>query len=117
MQVVDKQIEVYLEFNRRLRARLRALLTPELIAEHEAHPLGPHSDALQRVLNYFRQQPQPGKYILVAVRPWEEYRIAVLSGERGRLHRVLDDERFSSEEAGLHGIFLRRVRDLEAADA
>ena len=117
MEVVDKQIGVYLEVQARSRARLRALLTPELIAEHKANPLGPHSDALQRVLNYFRQQPQPGKYILVAVRPWEEYRIAVLSGRRGELHKVLDDERFTSEEAGLHGIFLRRVRDLGEADA
>ena len=117
MEVVDRNIQVYVEFERRLRPRIRALLTDELIAEHEANPLGPHSDALQRVLNYFRQQPQPGKYILVAVKPWEEYRIAVLSGERGRLHKALDDERFASEEAGLHGIFLRRVRDLEAADA
>jgi hypothetical protein len=117
VQVVDKQIGVYLEFQSRLRTRVRELLTPELIAEHESAPLGPHSDALQRVLNYFRQQPQPGKYILVAVKPWEEYRIAVLSGRRGELHKVLDDERFASEEAGLHGIFLRRVRDLGEADA
>jgi hypothetical protein len=117
VQATDKQIEVYLEFQRRLRARVRGLLTPELIAEHEANPLGPHSDSLQRVLNYFRQQPQPGKYILVAVKPWEEYRIAALSGRRGELHKVLEDERFESEDAGLHGIFLRRVRDLGEADA
>jgi branched-chain amino acid transport system permease protein len=117
VEVVDKQVGVYLEFQARLRARVRALLTPEVIAEHEANPLGPHSDALQRVLNYFRQQPQPGKYILVAVTPWEDYRIAVLSGRRGQVHKVLDDERFASEEAGLHGIFLRRVRDLREADA
>ena len=117
MQAVDKQIEVYLEFQKRLRARVRGLLTPELVAEHAANPLGPHSDDLQRVLNYFRQQPQPGKYILVAVKPWEEYRIAVLSGRRGELHKVLEDERFASEEEGLHGIFLRRVRDLGEAEA
>ena len=117
MQGVDKQIGVYLEFQRQLRARVRELITPQLIAEHEANPLGPHSDALQRVSNYFRQQPQPGKYILVSITPWEEYGIALLSGERGKLHKVLDDERFASEEAGLHGIFLRRVHDLGEADA
>ena len=117
MQVVDRQVEVYLEFQRRLRARMRNLLSDALIAEHEARPLGPHSDDLQRVMNYFRQQPQPGKYILVAVQPWAEYRIGVLSGARGEVAKVLDDERFTSEEAGLHGIFLRRVRDLGTADA
>ena len=117
MQVIDKQVGVYLEFQRQLRARVRALITPELVAEHEANPLGPHSDALQRVQNYFRQQPQPGKYILVSITPWKEYGIALLSGQRGELHKVLDTERFASEEAGLHGIFLRRVNDLGAADA
>ena len=117
MAAVDRNIQVYLEFERRLRPRIRALITDELIAEHAAAPLGPHSDDLQRVMNYFRRQPQPGKYILVAVKPWEEYRIAVLSGRRGELHKVLEDERFASEEEGLHGIFLRRVRDLGEADA
>ena len=80
MEVVDRNIQVYLEFERRLRPKIRALLTDELIAEHEAKPLGPHSDDLQRVMNYFRRQPQPGKYILVATKPWQEYRIGVLSG-------------------------------------
>ena len=52
------------------------------------------------MINYFRQQPQPGKYILVAVKPWEEYRIAVLSGRRGDLHKVLDDERLTTKRPG-----------------
>ena len=116
MEVVDRNIQVYLEFERRLRPKIRALLTDELIAEHEAKPLGPHSDDLQRVMNYFRRQPQPGKYILVATRPWQEYRIGALSGQRGKVVKILGDETFDSEEAGLHGIFLRRVADLRAAD-
>ena len=107
MEVVDRNIQVYLEFERRLRPKIRALLTDELIAEHAAAPLGPHSD---------RRQPQPGKYILVAVKPWQEYRIGLLSGQRGQVVRILGDEAFASEEEGLHGIFLRRVADLRAAD-
>ena len=116
MEVVDRNIQVYLEFERRLRPKIRALLSDELIAEHEAAPLGPHSDDLQRVMNYFRRQPQPGKYILVAIRPWEEYRIGTISGVRGQVVKILGDETFASEEEGLHGIFLRRVADLRAAD-
>ena len=116
MEVVDRNIQVYLEFERRLRPKIRALLTDELIAEHAAKPLGPHSDDLQRVMNYFRRQPQPGKYILVATRPWEEYRIGTLSGQRGKVVKILGDATFASEEEGLHGIFLRRVADLRAAD-
>jgi branched-chain amino acid transport system permease protein len=116
VEVVDRNIQVYLEFERRLRPKIRALLTDELIAEHAASPLGPHSDALQRVMNYFRRQPQPGKYILVAVRPWQEYRIGTLSGTRGEVVKILGDEPFATEEDGLHGIFLKRVADLRAAD-
>ena len=109
MQVVDQQIQVYLEFERRLRARVRAAAHAELIAEHEAAPLGPHSDDAAACAELFPPQPQPGKYILVAMKPWQEYRIGALSGRRGDLHKILGDERFASEEAGLHGIFLRRV--------
>jgi len=116
VEVVDRNIQVYLEFERRLRPKIRALLTEELIAEHAAKPLGPHSDDLQRVMNYFRRQPQPGKYILVAIKPWEEYRIGTLSGQRGKVVKILGDATFASEEEGLHGIFLRRVADLRAAD-
>ena len=116
MEVVDRNIQVYLEFERRVRPKIRALLTDEVIAEHEAKPLGPHSDDLQRVMNYFRRQPQPGKYILVATKPWQEYRIGVLSGQRGKVVKILGDETFATEEDGLHGIFLRRVADLRAAD-
>ena len=67
-------------------------------------------------MNYFRRQPQPGKYILVATKPWQEYRIGTLSGaaRRGRQDPRRRDVR--DEEDGLHGIFLRRVADLRAAD-
>ena len=116
MEVVDRNIQVYVEFERRLRPKIRALITDGLIAEHEAAPFGPHSDDLQRVANYFRRQPQPGKYILVATKPWEEYRIATLSGVRGEVAKLIGDEPYTSEETALHGIFLRRVADLRAAD-
>jgi hypothetical protein len=115
VDIADRQVQIYELFERRLRPQIRALVTPELVAEHEARPGGPHSDSLQRVMNYLRRQPMPGKYVIVAVRPWEEYRIGVLSGVRGQTARVLDDERFASEEEAMHGIFLRRIRDLDEA--
>jgi branched-chain amino acid transport system permease protein len=114
--VVDRQLQVYADWDGKQRERIKALITDELIAEHEARPLGQHSDALQRVLGYFRRQPQRGKYIIVAVRPWEEYRIGVLTGVRGQPARLLEDsEAYPTEEAAMHGIFLRRVRDLTEA--
>jgi branched-chain amino acid transport system permease protein len=114
VEVVDRQLQVYADWDGKQRERIKALITDELIAEHAAKPLGQHSDALERVLAYFRRQPQPGKYIIVAVRPWEEYRIAALSGVRGEAAQVLEDsEAYPTEEAAMHGIFLRRVRDLQ----
>jgi branched-chain amino acid transport system permease protein len=111
--VVDRQLQVYADWDAKQRERIKALITDELIAEHDASPLGPHSDALQRVVGYFRRQPQAGKYMIVAVRPWEEYRIASLSGLRGIPAQVLpDSEAYPTEEAAMHGIFLRRIRDL-----
>jgi branched-chain amino acid transport system permease protein len=113
--MADKQLEVYADWDRKQRERIKALITDELIAEHAARPLGQHSDALERVLAYFRRQPQAGKYIIVATKPWEEYRIGVLSGRRGVPARILDDETFATEVEAMHGVFLRRVRDLREA--
>ena len=111
--VVDRQLQVYADWDAKQRVRIKALITPELIEEHRRKPLGQHSDALERVLNYFRRQPQPGKYIIVATKAWEEYRIGVLSGVRGQPAAILGDQAFASEEDAIHGIFLRRVRDLQ----
>jgi branched-chain amino acid transport system permease protein len=115
MAVVDRQVQVYLDWDAKQREKIKALITDELIAEHEAKPLGQHSDALERVLQYFRRQPAAGKYLIVATKPWGEYRIGVLSGVRGQPPAIVDDETFASEDEALHGIFLRRVRDLRGS--
>lgn len=108
----DRQLEVYELFDRRARERTAALVTDAVIAEHEADPAGPHSDQLQRVLRYMRRAPIPGKYVVVAVRPWHEYRVAVLTGVHGEAPTVLDDGPYATEEEAMHAVFLRRVADL-----
>jgi hypothetical protein len=113
--MADRQLQVYADWDAKQRERIKALVTDELIAEHAAKPLGQHSDALERVLQHFRRQPAAGKYIIVATEAWGEYRIGVLSGERGRVPEILGDATFATEEEALHGIFLRRVADLRAA--
>jgi branched-chain amino acid transport system permease protein len=113
--VVDRQLQVYADWDAKQRERIKALITDELIEEHRAKPLGQHSDALERVLNYFRRQPLPGKYVIVATEPWKEYKLGVLSGVRGKTAEILDDETFATEEEAMHGVFLRRVRDLRGA--
>lgn len=112
---MDRQIQVYVDWDRKQREKIKALITDALIAEHAAKPLGQHSDALERVLQYFRRQPQAGKYIIVMTKPWSEYRVGVLSGVRGEVATILDDETYSSEDEALHGIFMRRVRDLQGS--
>ena len=108
----DREALVYARWQARMASAIKALITDELIEEHRRKPLGQHSDALERVLNYFRRAPQAHKYIGVCTRPWTEWRIGVLSGVRGVPPTTLEDERFTSEETLHHGIFLRRVHDL-----
>jgi hypothetical protein len=115
VEVVDRQLQVYADWDAKQRERIKALITDDLIEEHRAKPLGQHSDALERVLNYFRRQPVQGKYIIVATTPWQEYRIGVLSGVRGKTAEILDGETFATEEEAMHGVFLRRVRELRGA--
>jgi branched-chain amino acid transport system permease protein len=111
----DRQSEVYELFDRGARKRTAALVTDAVIAEHEANPAGPHSDALQRVLRYMRRAALPGKYVIVAVRPWQEYRIATLTGVHGEAPPVLDDGPWATEQEAMHAVFLRRVADLRKA--
>jgi hypothetical protein len=113
--VRDRQLEVYALFDRRAARRTLDLVTEEVVAEHAANPSGPHSDPLQRVLRHLRRAPVQGKYVIVAVRPWTEYRIGVLSGVHGEAPAVLDDGPWASEEEAMHAVFLRRVADLRAA--
>jgi branched-chain amino acid transport system permease protein len=113
--VIDKALHHYQRFDRELRAEPESLVDERLIEEHRSNPLGalgPQSERLRRVLNYFRRAPQAGKYVVVAVEPWREYRIGVLSGMRGVAPKILDEPRFTSEEAAIHGVFLARVREL-----
>jgi hypothetical protein len=113
--MADRQVQVYADWDAKQRERIKALIEDDLIEEHTRKPLGQHSDALERVLQYFRRQPGAGKYIIVATKAWGEYRIGVLSGERGEVPEILDDATFATEEEAMHGIFLRRVADLRAA--
>jgi branched-chain amino acid transport system permease protein len=111
----DKELLVLARWSARTGSEIRPLITDDLIAEHKLKPLGQHSDALERVLNYFRRAPQANKYIGVCTQSWAQWRIGVLSGVRGVPPTILDDERFTSEADVQHGIFVRRVRDLLAS--
>jgi branched-chain amino acid transport system permease protein len=84
-EVSDKQLLYYRRFDKRLRERLKTMITPDLISEHKADPQGHHSDALSRVLNYFRCAEMADKYVIIRLKDGEErFRIMAVSGVRGR---------------------------------
>lgn len=93
------------------REEILPRIDEDLIAEHAENPIGQHSDDLQRVLHYFRRQPNEGKYVVVETERSEEWAIGELSGTRTEAPEILD-ERFSSVEATTHEIFRRRVAEL-----
>ena len=101
---------------------LPALADPErraaLIAEHRARPLyeaarpgepAPmDSPDLARLLDRLRVVPQQDKHVIIETRPWEEYRIGVLPGVRGRAVEITD-EAYPTREDAEHAIFLKRL--------
>jgi branched-chain amino acid transport system permease protein len=111
-EIADKQAIYLRRFDARLRADLKKLITEDLIQEHRATFGKRRSDALERVLTYFRSTAVADKYAALAVKPFAEYRIVALSGRRGVPPRVVDDQIFTSVEDALHGVFLKRVQDL-----
>jgi len=111
-EIADKQAIYLRRFDARLRTDLKKLITEDLIQEHRATFGKRRSDALERVLTYFRSTAVADKYAALAVKPFAEYRIVALSGRRGVPPRVVDDQIFTSVEDALHGVFLKRVQDL-----
>ena len=111
--IADKQAIYYRRFDKRLRDRLKSLITPEVIEEHRQKPLGQHSDALDRVLNYFRRGDMADKYaILRRADDYDSYSVVALSGERGAPPRIVDDRIYPSIDEAYHGVLLLRVNDL-----
>lgn len=93
----------------------------DVVDEFNAKPIGHHSPALQRVLNVIRGQPVADKYVLVCVTPYKEWRLAQLTGERGKPVRLLKDQIFTDLEAAEREVFRRRWKlhtgaPLEAAE-
>ncbi len=97
-------------YDKMQRDFLKTLVTPDIIDEHRRGPQSQHSEALERLLIYFRSQPQPDKYAISAM--GEGFRIVALSGFRGVAPRVVEDKIYKTSKDAYHGVFLRRVHDL-----
>jgi branched-chain amino acid transport system permease protein len=108
----DKDIVYMRRFDKMQRDYLKTLVSPEVIEEHRQSPQGQHSEALQRLLIYFRTRPQVDKYAIAVVELFKAYRIVALSGQRGVPPRVVEDMVYPNQKEAFHGVFLRRVQDL-----
>ncbi len=108
----DRDRIVRERFEDHRRTFLRSLVTPEIIEEHRANPLGQHSEPLERLLLYFRQMPNTGKYAIKAVEPFRDYRIVALSGRRGVAPATIDNTPYPTVQAAYHALFVLFVRDL-----
>ena len=111
---IDRQKPCLDAFDRVMSARLKRLVTPALIAEHKRNPSGPHSHALEALLNYFRRANIVDKLAILVVRPFAEYRIVTLSGRRGVTPRVANADVYATQDEADHAVFLMRVRNLFA---
>jgi branched-chain amino acid transport system permease protein len=108
----DKDIVYMRRFDKMQRDYLKTLVSAEVIEEHRQSPQGQHSEALQRLLIYFRTRPQVDKYAIAVVELFKAYRIVALSGQRGVPPRVVEDMLYPNQKEAFHGVFLRRVQDL-----
>ncbi len=62
---IDDKDALYLRrFDKMQRDYLKTLVCSEVIEEHRRKPLGQHSEALERLLLYFRRQPKVDKYAI-----------------------------------------------------
>lgn len=111
-EVNDKDSLYFRRFDKMQRDYLKELISPEIIEEHRRQPLGQHSEALERVLLYFRRAKMDDKYALHAASPNGPYKIIAFSGVRGVSPRLVDDREFGSLDEAYHGVFMRRVHDL-----
>ena len=77
-------------------------------AEFRQHPLGHHSPELQRVLTTFRGAPMAGKYVLLCTKPYQEWKLAQLSGVRGEPPTIISSQVFTDRAAAEWEVFKRR---------
>lgn len=108
----DKDQIYFRRFDKMQRDFLKRLISDAVIEEHRTRPLGQHSEALERLLNYFRRQGQIDKYAIMVIEDFKSYRIVALAGHRGTAPRLVEDQVYATPDEAYHALFLRRVQDL-----
>jgi branched-chain amino acid transport system permease protein len=111
-EIGDKAVIAHRRYDKRSRDHLKTLVSPAVLEEHRLCPRGQHSDALMRLLAYFRFTAMEDKYALRADEPFKAYRLIALSGVRGVPPRGVDDKVYASLTEAYHAVFLKRCQDL-----
>lgn len=111
-EIDDKDRLYHKRFDKVQRDYLKTLITSEIMEEHRLQPLGQHSEALERVLLYFRRAEMDDKYALHRDGPKGTYKLIAFSGNRGVSPRVVDDKEYHDVDEAYHAVFVRRVHDL-----
>jgi hypothetical protein len=97
-------------YHARMLAFLRPLITPEIVDEHRRSPLGQHSDALQRVLNYVGSLPIDGK-LIIEHDGGERWFVCRLAGwPATRAERIAGP--FAGEGQAMDAVFRQRLREV-----
>jgi hypothetical protein len=103
----------YERFDARMRERLRALDIDALIAEHRRRPFGPHSDALARLLSYFRGADTGGKHVIFGLDGHAGWVLGRICRPRAEGSLELDQETvYGSYQEAEHAVLLARVQAL-----
>jgi branched-chain amino acid transport system permease protein len=105
----DRNRIAFARWDKRMRESLRPLLTKKIISEHKRDPVGMHSDALDRVLNYFRRPNMLERHVIVCTRPFKQWRVARVTGVSGQGPVFADERSFNSEAKAAHAVFLMHV--------
>jgi len=79
-----------------------------LAEEFRRNPIGHHSANLQCILNLFRGEPLAGKYVLVCIKPHEEWQLGILSGVRGQAVELLPGHVYRDLKEAEWAVFKRR---------
>ena len=108
----DKDFLYHRRFDKMQRDYLKTLVCDEVVEEHKNKPLGQHSEALERLLLYFRRVPQIDKYAIKRDEQSKIFKIVAFSGIRGTSPRLVEDKEYETMEDAHHGVFLRRIYDL-----
>jgi branched-chain amino acid transport system permease protein len=111
----DRDLVYREHFDKMTRIHLRRLIDSRLIEEHRRNPTGRPSEALGRVLAYFRRLPASRQYLLREL-PGRKYRIVAMGSTRREPPSDADQVVFDTLEAAYHGVFLKKLKDLLELD-